>query len=215
MNKLVLPTHPENIIPMENYMKGNFRFLGVKTPERRTLSKPLLKASRSWSEALILEQVNGYWQRPEREYQLIAMDILVHNYRRLGAQTLDEISQFVDDHPWWDSIDTLRKIIGLILRHQPEIWAYWSQYYLTHDSFWGRRIAITLQLQFKEKTDLVYLSTAIENDIQTDEFFIQKAIGWALREYAKTDAQWVTTFIAQHPLLSNLAVREATKNLSH
>ncbi|QBO35228.1 6-O-methylguanine DNA methyltransferase [Periweissella cryptocerci] len=212
MTELILPTHPENIAAMEAYMKHLFKYQGVKKPELRQLERELFKESRQWDEPELLKQVKYYWEKPTREYQYVAMDLLEKNYKRSGAATLLYMSELVENHPWWDSVDTLRKTIGLILRNKPELWAEWSQYYLKHASFWSRRVAITLQLQFHEATNLDYLVTAIENDLHTDEFFVQKAIGWALREVFKDNPDWVTTFIANHPSMSNLAVREALKN---
>lgn len=214
MTELILPTYPENVDAMEAYMKHLFIFQGIKRPKLRELERDLLQASKQWDEAELLAQAKFYWDKPAREYQYVAMHLLEKNYKRSGEATLQLLSELVEDHPWWDSVDTLRKIIGLILRNQPAFWPEWSQYYLHHASFWSRRVAITLQLQFHEDTNLEYLTTAIENDLTTDEFFVQKAIGWALREVAKFDAAWVKAFVAEHPAMSKLAVREGTKHLS-
>ena len=111
---------------------------------------------------------------------------------------------------WWDSIDAWRKVFATwVLAHPTELKQVYAFFY-QHENFWYRRVAINLQLLFKEQTDPALLAQAILADLTTEEFFIQKAIGWALRDYSKVNPDWVNNFMQQHSL-SKLALREGSK----
>ncbi|GFZ26907.1 DNA alkylation repair protein [Lactobacillus corticis] len=196
-------------LPMAKYMKNRFSFLGIKTPQRRKITNPLFKGQKE----LDWDFVKQCWQADEREYQYAACDYLLRLKKRLTLADLSKIKKLVLNKSWWDTVDNLAKLITtLYLQYPPEIsqeMLAWSQ----ADNFWLRRCAIDFQLLLKEKTDTQLLKTILENNLPDDEFFINKAIGWALRDYSKTNPQWVKNFIQTHSQLSPLSVREGSKYL--
>ncbi|MHA3066495.1 DNA alkylation repair protein [Lacticaseibacillus saniviri] len=204
--------NPDNAVTMAAYMKHHFSFVGVKTPERKAQSKALLKASLTVPLPEVLSQIDGLWQREEREYQYVAIDMAVINLRRWSLESLEQLVPYVNDKAWWDSVDAWRKLFQEYVKRHPEDRETVFKWFYGQDDFWLRRVGINLQLTAKADTDTAMLTKAILADQATDEFFIQKAIGWALRDYAKTDPEWVRQFIASHPL-SSLAAREGSKYL--
>ncbi|KRO16053.1 DNA alkylation repair enzyme [Lacticaseibacillus saniviri JCM 17471 = DSM 24301] len=208
----MLMGNSDNAVTMATYMKHHFSFVGVKTPERKAQSKALLKASLTVPLPEVLSQIDGLWQREEREYQYVAIDMALINLRRWSLESLEQLVPYVNDKAWWDSVDAWRKLFQEYVKRHPEDRETVFEWFYGQDDFWLRRVGINLQLTAKADTDTAMLTKAILADQATDEFFIQKAIGWALRDYAKTDPEWVRQFIAGHPL-SSLATREGGKYL--
>lgn len=208
-----LAGEPQNAAPMAAYMKNRFVFLGVKTPARTAQAAPLLKQSltQPWPE--VLAWIHELYARPEREYQYVAIALAQRNVKRLTLTELQALKPLVTQKAWWDSVDAWRKVYGTFVDRQPSTKRTVFDWFESSADFWDRRVAITLQLMSKSATDRALLTAAITRDRETDEFFIQKAIGWALRQYSKTDSAWVAAFIADHQL-SALATREAAKYLT-
>lgn len=205
-----MTANPENQKPMANYMRNQFPFLGVKTPERKAQSKVLIKASKEWPIKQVFATIDDLYGRDAREYQYVAIDVADANVRRLAFSDLEKLTRYIQVKSWWDTVDTWRKIYGTyVVRHPEQKQAVFELFY-HHPNFWMRRVGILLQLLEKESLDTEILTKAIEADIDTDEFFIQKAIGWALRNYSKTNPEWVRDLLKSHEL-SKLAVREASK----
>lgn len=204
---------PNNREPMANYMRDQFVFAGVKSKARQEQEKPLIKASKSLAFNEIKTLIANLYARSEREYQYTAIDVAVANVRRFNLAELQSLLPFVTQKAWWDTVDSWRKVLGLYIARHPEDKATVFSWLYQQDDFWLRRLSIILQLTEKENTDQIMLTQAIENDLNTDEFFIQKAIGWALRQYSKLNPNWVADFIADHQL-SKLAVHEGSKYLN-
>ena len=203
----------KNVEKMEAYMKNRFVFLGIRAPDRRKLIQGLMKESKAWSLEELTSQILAYYDRNEREYQYVAIDLAQKNVKRLTVNEIQVLIDLIPIKAWWDSVDSLRKVISDFVKLHPEYFSLIGQQFEGHEDFWMRRVGINLQLGYREATNLAYLTKMIMNDQTTDEFFIQKAIGWSLREYAKTDMEWVKTFIKRHDL-SKLAVREGLKHLA-
>ncbi len=198
---------------MSRYMKYKFPFVGIAAPERVKISKALISQSKKWENALLVDEVLYYYQKPEREYQYLAIDLILANVKHLmWSNWQNSFFQLIDQKAWWDSVDALRKPLGLWLRPRPEERACVIYAFAKHESFWRRRVAITVQLQYKEITNTDLLTHSILHNKDSEEFFIQKGIGWALREYSKTNAEWVRDFLKQNQLMP-LSVREASKYL--
>lgn len=208
--------NPENASGLKRYMKNHFEFLGIKTPERRALSKEFLreKAKEGFVDWSLVDKL---WAQDYREFQYLAGDYLKKVQKWLTLADLDKLYALAIQKSWWDSIDFLDEHVGSIVRRFAQAKAtmlVWSQ----DDNFWIRRLAIDHQLGFKLETDADLLATIIKNNLGSDEFFINKAIGWSLREYSKVAPDWVREFIAKHDAdLSNLSIREGLKvlNRSH
>ena len=206
-----LPVNPEKQEQMAAYMKHRFPFLGLQAPIRKELTKALIRESKQLPTALILTKINDYYAMPEREYQYVAIDLAIANVKRWNEAELWQLAGYVSQKAWWDSVDAWRKLFGLRIKYYPEELPVIFQQFHESPDFWLRRVALNLQLMEKERTDLALLTQAIVKDQETDEFFIQKAIGWSLREYSKTNQAWVKAFLDKYQL-SPLAVREASKH---
>lgn len=197
---------------MSAYMRGRFAFLGVPTPARRAAVRTIL-ARRPLDWPLVWD----CWDADAREYQYVAADH-VRRQRYFPAAQLDSLRQLLVTKSWWDSADSLAKVAGTALAVEPnaagEVLTRWQ----TDPNFWVRRVAIICQLGFGTATDRSRLSTAIAANLGTEfastdeKFFITKAIGWALRDFARHDPDWVRAFVADHDL-APLSRREALKHL--
>ena len=202
---------PAKVPPMEAYMKNKFSFLGVQKPIlkkiERDFFKLFIKDPIDWT------FVEECWQLPYREFQYIAMDYLDKKKKELRPEDFPKLKELAQTKSWWDSIDQLDLIIGEITFHYPEtkqVMLDWSK----DQDFWLRRIAIDHQLMRKEKTDTDLLEKVILNNLGQSEFFINKAIGWSLRNYSKVNPDWVRAFIDQHASqMASLSIREASKYL--
>ncbi|MGM0146462.1 DNA alkylation repair protein [Enterococcus mundtii] len=210
METIVFPNNKEKAQQMEAYMKHHFRFAGVPKPERALLQKALLKESQKIPISDLLLLVKDYYMQEEREYQYLAIDLVQKNVKRLSFDNLVWLLELVLQKEWWDSIDSWQKVYSTWGKLHQEVEAVFKLFEGQED-FWLRRIAITLQLGFKEQTDVALLERAIDADRSTKEFFIQKAIGWSLRDYSKTNPLWVKEQLTKE--LSKLATREASKYL--
>lgn len=218
----------ENAEKQAAYLRHQFEFIGLKTPERRLLAKDFLKEKKA-DKQIDWELVFEFWNLPEREFQYLALDYLHQMKKWLIFDDMEKIKKLTVSKSWWDTVDALDELIGHLLltgRKQAtenDSTAYeqvktlvkeWAQ----AENFWVRRIAIDCQLSFKNQTDLELLSYNIEKNLLgssfADEFFITKAIGWALRDLAKTNSAWVIKFIEEHEnKMAKLSIREASKHL--
>jgi 3-methyladenine DNA glycosylase AlkD len=204
----------ERAVAMAAYMKNHFTFLGIPSPARRAAVKPIPKPELATVHAI----ARALWKRKEREYQYVAVDLLDALNKNLDAPTtLNLIEEFTLKKSWWDCVDGLAGVGSSILRHNADardiVWA-WS----AHESFWVNRLAILHQNGWGDMTDekvLFKLCISHTNaHAHNDEFFVRKAIGWALREYAWTNPKAVQTFVeANRTKLSALSIREALKNV--
>ena len=202
---------------MQAYMKSAMPYRGVATPPRRMLTKALLgalpPADRATWEATVLALWDGAAYREER---YAAVDVCAHRSARAwqDAATLSLYEHFIVTGAWWDHVDAVAAhLVGPILRSdrlgvEPTV-----RRWVTDPDRWRRRSAIIVQLRAGAATDTRLLAAAIEPNVDDRDFFIRKGIGWALREYAKTDPGWVRSFVATHEL-SPLSRREATRHLA-
>lgn len=211
MPSLFLPTHNENQVSMAAYMRDQFEFLGVKSVERRRLAQPIIRASRQLAPAELQRWLAFYYQQPYREYQYVAIDMALANVQRFTPSLYEWCLTQVTTKPWWDSVDAWRKVLATYIFDHDAL-STLGQVYLVSDDLWLRRIGLTLQLGRKQKTKRAYLKATINENYEDDEFFIQKAIGWALRDFSKTDPDWVRDVMTTIPL-SKLAIREGQKYL--
>ncbi len=197
---------------MSAYMRDQFPFLGIPTPLRKKLCREYFKAAKK-SGTVDWAFVKACWDNPYREFQYAAIDYLALMQKFLTPGDVPRIKELALSKPWWDTIDGLDKIMGNIALSYPEInevLIAWS----TDESLWLRRIAIDHQLQRKDHTNTELLEKILVNNLGSSEFFINKAIGWSLRDYSKTEPAWVRQFIEAHKeKLAPLSIREASKYL--
>lgn len=196
---------------MKAYMRGRFEFLGVKTPARRKAAKAFFKkhggADIDW------RFVRQAWEHPFREMQYAALDYLETRKNLLRPGDLPQLKKLAQTKSWWDTIDFLDRLAGGIIAGFPEtrpVILQWSR----DEDIWLRRLAIDHQLLRKDQTDQHLLEQILVNNLDQTEFFINKAIGWALRDYSKTNPEWVKNFIRQHHgKMAPLSIWEASKYL--
>jgi 3-methyladenine DNA glycosylase AlkD len=202
---------PEKAPQMEAYMKNLFPFVGVMTTERRLLFKELAGTFQLKNSGLDKELVLALWKMPQREFAYAALDYIGLFEKKLDASNLSLIEELIVSKSWWDSVDYLAVHgVGNIFKNNPELIKPKIKEWLKSENIWLNRTAILFQLNYKKKTDEGLLYHCIEKLKHKNEFFIQKAIGWALRHYSRTNAAWVRQ-TADELQLSGLALREALR----
>lgn len=195
---------------MRAYMRDQFEFLGIATPERRSALRSIIRELRDAGAPELIGLAQELWQLPEREYQYAALDIMAANWKSFSAAELPHLMALVRQKSWWDSVDGLAGIIGDILRGEHD----GMDEALAHGDFWVRRIALLHQLGWRGRTDQERLFRYALACAHEREFFIQKAIGWALRDYARHAPDAVRAFLAGPGAdLPALSLREAAKHL--
>jgi 3-methyladenine DNA glycosylase AlkD len=205
---------PDKAKRMEAYMRNQYPFLGIKTPERNRLTREF------WLEHGIpvgdelLAVVQQLWQLPEREFQNVAMSFLEKHGKHAEKSDINVFEKLVTTKSWWDTVDYLAShTMGNHLTKYSDLIPEYTGRWIESDDLWLRRTAILFQLGYKKHTDVERLFDYIGRCKDEKEFFIRKAIGWALREYSKTDEEAVRRFVTDTPL-SPLSKREALKYVS-
>jgi 3-methyladenine DNA glycosylase AlkD len=210
MNYFVKLKNNENRPAMEAYMKNKFQFLGIKAPERTQALRQFLKENGAPSN---LDEIKEIWELNEREFQYIALSLLDRQYKKAEIERINFYEDLVIDKSWWDTVDTIAgRLISFHFLKYPELINVYANKWISSDNMWLNRTALLFQMKFKEKTDQERLFKYCKLMSSSNEFFIQKAIGWALREYSYINATEVEKFIHQTNLAS-LSKREGLKNI--
>lgn len=200
----------EKALKMSNYMRDLFSFYGLATPQRREVYRDLLKEEKK-SKKIDWPFLDQCYEDEHREFQYLVVDYLAAMQKFLTYDDVPKIEKYIKTKQWWDTIDGFDTIVGdiaLVDARINDLMLEWSK----DDDFWIRRIAIDHQLCRKEKTDTKLLEQIIVNNFGSDEFFINKAIGWSLREYSKTNPEWVRDFLNRYrDQMNQLSIREASK----
>lgn len=206
--------NPERAAPMAAYLKHRFPFLGIGTVERRRLLGDFLEQNGGRPDADAARILaRRCWRESEREFHYVGQELLGFRVGDLGPGDLPLIEHLITTHAWWDTVDFLAATLaGGILRRHREALAPSCEGWLDSGDLWLRRTAVLCQLKWRGETDTAVLERAIERTRQSPEFFLRKAIGWALREFARTDPGWVRDFL-ERTELSPLSRREAAKHL--
>jgi 3-methyladenine DNA glycosylase AlkD len=213
LDKLLLPAaDPVRAEGQAAYMKGQFPFLGLASPTLRKLERAALAGLPPPSESDLRSIVRALWSREQREFQYVACSCLTRHVAVPGPGFLTTARELVTTKSWWDTIDPIatRFVGGLVTRHpslvaEMDAWA-------RDDNLWVVRTAILHQLHYGAATDVDRLFGYCAAQAGHRDFFVRKAIGWALRDLAKSDPAWVRRFLAEHEL-SPLSRREAAKHL--
>ncbi|MHA2030913.1 MAG: DNA alkylation repair protein [Candidatus Kariarchaeaceae archaeon] len=204
---------------MEEYLKGKQTFLGVQTPKRKEFYKEFKKTlgkslKASITKADLEAVISILWSRKDREYRYVALFLLEY-FDIITLDSLPLLRDLIVSGDWWDITDGIaRNYVGDLLRSNKEVMTKELKLWIHDKNLWIRRSAILAQLKFKENTDEELLEYCITKAMHEKEFFIQKAIGWILREYSKTNKQYVAEFIEKYKnKLSKLSIREGSKYL--
>jgi 3-methyladenine DNA glycosylase AlkD len=199
---------------MRAYMRDQFPFLGIPGPQQRILAREVVAGLPRPAEDDLRQIALACWDRSEREYQYFACGWLRRHAKVCTAGFLDTAHHLVVTKSWWDTVDALAAhLVGPLVARHPELVSTMDDW-ARDENIWLARTAILHQLSFKEATDEARLYRYCLLRADHRDFFIRKAIGWALREYAKTAPERVRAFVRSHEArLSGLSVREALKNL--
>ncbi len=206
---------PESAAAMAAYMKTDMPFYGVKTPERRRILREVMRRFRVTSHRDYERAVTALWRRPHREEKYLAIDVAGSYPVHIVLASVPVYRTMVTEGAWWDLVDGVAAdLVGKVARDQPAEMGPILDEWIDDPDMWLRRTAIIAQLRHKGATDEARLFRYCLARAHEREFFIRKAIGWALREYAKTDPDAVRRFVLDNrEMWSGLTYREATKHL--
>ena len=195
---------------MEKYMQDKFRFLGIRGGTRTEIYKKYFPDARK-TKTIDWDFVERCWNKEEREFQYAVVYYLKAIQRFLKREDISRLKYLIVTKSWWDTVDLLAKVVGsLVIRIEgyDQIMLEWSK----DSNIWLRRVAILYQLSLKDKVDKQVLDEILVNNLGDSEFFINKAVGWALRDYSKYNPEWVREFIKKNKEnMANLSIREASK----
>ena len=200
----------ENAIKMSKYMRDLFKFYGIPTPIRKSLYKDLLKEEKA-KKTIDWNFLDKCYEDDYREFQYLALDYIENMQKFLNYDDVPKLYKYIKAKQWWDTIDRFDRIVGNIAFKDDRIndlMLKWSK----DEDFWLRRIAIDHQLGRKDKTNTKLLEQILINNFGSDEFFINKAIGWSLRDYSKTNPNWVKDFLSKYEnKMDKVSLKEAYK----
>lgn len=200
---------------MSAYMRNQFPFLGLKARDRRDAAKWFVKNARHAAVSEIWDAADGLWAEPEREFQYVGSDMLRRWAGRFGPDDIGRVETLIVTKSWWDTVDTLAAdTVGTMVANHPtlvEVMDRWVE----HENLWLIRTAIIHQLKRRDTIDAERLFAYADRLAAHTDFFIRKAIGWALRQHGRSDPDAVRSFVAARTAtLSGLTKREALKHLS-
>ena len=196
---------------MEAYMKNLFPFYGIQSSLRKSLLKEYHAQIDELDKKELLNQMDELWNEKHRECQYAAGDILIRKKRLLGESELSRIENYIVTKSWWDTVDFLAShLIGILFQKYPHLIENNLNRWLESDNIWLNRTCLLFQLKYGQQTDFILLQKCIKSLDFKDEFFIQKAIGWSLRQYSKFNPDQVRNFVNTNQM-TNLARREASK----
>ena len=203
----------EQAYAMARYMKDQFPFYGIKTPERRKCMSVFFRETGILKLPLSHDFCLQLWELPEREFQYAALDYLAHYAKKLEMEDLSLLKTLITTKSWWDTVDMIAtKLVGNLVLKKHDLIDKTMNDWVIDQNIWLRRTAILFQLSYKDQTNEDILYKYIIKNADQKEFFIQKAIGWALREYSKTNPESVALFINETEL-APLSKREGSKYL--
>lgn len=201
-------------IGQKAYMKGKFEYYGLTSPIRRSIQKPFLVKQYLPTKDSLEEIVKILWNKPEREFQYFAQELFQKYEKKLEKHDIQLIEYMISHKSWWDTVDYLASnLLGTYFKIYPEQKKKYVEKWIASKNMWLQRSALIFQLKYKDEVDIQLLSYAIKSLLGSKEFFINKAIGWSLRQYSRFNPNWVKEFVAKTPL-ENLSKREALRLMS-
>ncbi len=204
---------PSQAPGMKKYMRDQFEYLGIKSPKFKELMKEFLTVNGLPPIKELDVILRELWSLPQREFQYVATSLLGKCEKELPASFIKTLEYMIVTKSWWDTVDTISGgTLGVHFRRFPEVREKTLAKWRKSDNFWLRRACILFQLNYKKETDFDLLCDIIRENLDSKEFFINKAIGWSLRQYARTDPKAVKKFANSTPL-QPLSRREAMKHL--
>ena len=201
------------IAPMKKYMKGQFEYYGLKSPHRREVTNDIVLESKKLNDHDFKSFINLCWNDPHREPQYVAMESMKRRMNKMDESYIEFTIKLIESKSWWDTVDFLAStIFGKLMARFPEQNAMVPDRLIASDNMWLKRTAIIYQLKYKDEVDFARIKKYILSTKGSKEFFINKATGWALRQYSRFNRDAVYDFIHSNEL-SALTKREGTKYL--
>lgn len=195
----------------KEYLRNQFEHFGIKTSKRREIQKPFLVKQFLPAKKDAVQLVKTLWYKPQREFHYLAQELLFKYHRQLAENDVAVFEYMVTHKSWWDTVDFIAtKLMGAYFKTYPDKRKEYTKKWVNSENMWLQRSALLFQLKYKEDLDTKLLASTIESLLHSKEFFINKAIGWVLREYSRVNSQWVLDYVADTPL-SNLSKREALR----
>ncbi len=205
---------PAQAGPMKKYMRDQFEYLGIKSPQNAVLTRDFIKEHGLPTPDQLDIISRELWSLPQREFQYAAMTLLGKLEQKLEPEFITTIEYLITEKSWWDTVDLLAShTFGSQFKRFPKIKENYLKKWRKSDNFWLRRTTLLFQLGYKKETDFDLLCEIVRENLGSDEFFINKAIGWALRQYAHTNPAPVKKFVKATKELHPLSRREALKNI--
>lgn len=207
--------NPTDAAFMKKYMKGQFEYYGIKSPKRREIVREFLREEGLPKAGNLKETVKECWENPYRDFQYFIMEIAYRMRKKLPEDFIGVLEMMITSKSWWDTVDFIAaRLVAFHFSKFPHLKNMYIPKWMDSGNMWLQRSCLLFQLHYRSETDTVLLEKLIMKLLGSKEFFINKAIGWSLREYSKTDAAWVVRFTEKHKL-APLSHREALKWLKN
>jgi 3-methyladenine DNA glycosylase AlkD len=198
-------------VNQEAYLQNQFELYGLPTPLRKEIQKPFLLKENLPNKKELPHIITELWSKPQREFQYFAIDLNRKYLKKIEFQDIELFELMITNKSWWDTVDLIAtNLVGAYFKLFPEQIIPVTKKWMNSDNMWLQRTCLIFQLKYKEEIDTDLLTDYILQLKDTKEFFINKAIGWILREYTRTNPEWVIDFVNKYEL-SNLSKREALK----
>jgi len=205
---------PAKAGPMKKYMRDQYEYLGIKSPQAAALLSGHIKEHGLPPLEKLDVILRELWSLPQREFQYAAMNLMERLDKKLNEEFIITIEYLITTKSWWDTVDLLAgHAVGSQFKRFPKVKEKYLKKWRNSNNLWLRRTTLLFQLGYKKETDFDLLCELIKENLGSEEFFINKAIGWALRQYAHTNPAPVKKFVKATKELHPLSRREALKNI--
>lgn len=214
INSFRKASNPEIAKGQSAYMKNHFEFYGLKSPERKQLQRLFFKKDELLKKEKLPEVIKKLWEAPQRELQYCGQELALKYIKNQEEKDIHLYEYMITHKSWWDTVDFIASnLVSRYFKTYPDNKWDTCQKWLLSEHLWLQRTSLLFQLKYKNNLDTELLEHNIKFLLDSNEFFINKAIGWILREYSKTNSEWVLAFVEKHDL-HKLSKREALKWLS-
>lgn len=193
------------------YMKGHFDYYGMRMQDRRDLMKQFFTEQGWFEKERLTEMVEWCWKQPQREWQYVGMEAVQKFIKKSDPSILPLLEMMLSTKSWWDTVDMIAtNCVGVLFQKFPELIVPTTQKWMDSNNMWLQRTCIIFQLKYRLNTDTNLMFEYMLRLNQSNEFFIQKAIGWALRQHSKYERDLIVDFIRDNEL-KPLSKREGMK----
>ena len=205
--------NPLIALKQQEYVRNKFKYYGLTTTERRKIQAPFLIKDFLPPKEELPSLTKHLWEKEQREYQYFAQELVFKYAKKVQKHDIALYEYMVKTKSWWETVDFIAtKLMGNYFKSFPEQKEIYVEKWLKSSNIWLQRSALLFQLKYKQDIDTQLLSHCINSLLGSKEFFINKAIGWVLREYSRTNPIWVVDF-SKKTALNPLSKREALRLL--